>query len=252
LKSQFNGCTDKRANLIIWIGKSKKERLTISTVHEGPFQEYISVTGAVIPKKTIYLDAAEGGQIEKIYVEAGSYVNQGQDILNMSNTDMLLEIMTREAEFFQLNNDLRNAQLILKQNELALRAQLLELDYKTKLLRQKLAALTIKAPVSGHLTALNAEIGESKKQGGGLAKSTFWMDSRSVFRWMNITLPESISDRPVNLHMITIAIILKNWSCSKTVGSMNLIYSPQTRGIRREENKQPLRSLRLERSRRLI
>jgi HlyD family secretion protein len=33
------------------------------------------------------------------------------------------------------------------------------------LARQKLAALTIKAPVSGHLTALNAEIGESKKRG---------------------------------------------------------------------------------------
>ena len=213
----------------------KRERLTVSTVRQGLFQEYIPVSGAVIPKRTIYLDAVEGGRVEKIYVEAGSYVKQGQNILTMSNTDMLLDIMTREAEFFQLNNDLRNAQLVLEQNELDLRAQLLELDFKLKLLRQKyrrekkllnkkiiaavqfedtkteyeylgqkkkitqrtfehdsrfrkhqirqikaslkrmetnlglarrkLAALTIKAPVSGHLTALNAEIGESKKRG---------------------------------------------------------------------------------------
>lgn len=115
----------------------KRERLTVSTVRQGLFQEYIPVTGAVVPKKTFYLDAVEGGRVEKIYVEAGSYVEQGQNILSMSNTDMLLDIMTREAEFFQLNNDLRNAQLILEQNELDLRTRLLELDYKIKLSRQK-------------------------------------------------------------------------------------------------------------------
>ncbi len=31
--------------------------------------------------------------------------------------------------------------------------------------RQKLEELTIKAPVAGHLTSLNAETGESKKRG---------------------------------------------------------------------------------------
>ena len=213
----------------------KRERITISTVHEGPFQEYIPVIGSVIPKKTIYLDAVEGGRIEKRYSEAGSYVKKGQHILTLTNTDMLLDIMTREAEFFQLNNDLRNARLVMEQNELDLRSQLLELDYKIKqlkrkyqrekqlmkkkiipavqyedtkteyeylrqkkeltrhtfdhdtrfrkhqikqieaslkrmatnlgLARQKLTDLTLKAPIDGHLTALNAEIGESKKQG---------------------------------------------------------------------------------------
>jgi HlyD family secretion protein len=213
----------------------KKERITIATVHEGPFQEYIPVIGSVIPKKTVYLDAVEGGRVEKVYVEAGTFVKKGRSILTLANTDMLLDIMNREAEFFQLNNDLRNAQLIMEQNQLNLQSQLLELDYRIKqskrkyhreqilrnkeiiaaeqfeetkteyeylgrkkeltqrtyeqdtrfrkhqikqieaslermeanlkIAKQKLDDLTIKAPFTGHLTSLNAEIGESKKRG---------------------------------------------------------------------------------------
>jgi HlyD family secretion protein len=218
----------------------KRERITIATVHQGVFQEYIPVIGAVIPKKTIFLDAAEGGRVEKRFVEAGAYVSKGQKILTLANTDMLLDIMNREAEFIQLNNDLRNAQLIMEQNELELRSQLLEIDYKIKQLKrkyqrekklmdkkiiaaeqfedtkteyeylrqkkeltqrtfdhdtrfrkhqikqieaslkrmdsnlkiakQKLADLTLKAPDTGHLTSLSAEIGESKKQGERLGQ----------------------------------------------------------------------------------
>ena len=42
----------------------ERERITVSTVTRGPFQEYIPVTGNVIPIKTIYLDAIEGGRVE--------------------------------------------------------------------------------------------------------------------------------------------------------------------------------------------
>lgn len=218
----------------------KKERLTISMVRRGPFQEYIPVIGTVIPKKTIYLDAVEGGRVETRYIEAGTFVKKGQHLLTLANTDLLLDIMNREAEFFQLNNDLRNAQLVMEQNQLDLQSKLLELDYKTKQLkrkyarektlrkkdiipaeqyedtkteydylcrkkeltrrtfeqdsrfrknqikqikaslermdanlnmaRQKLEELRIKAPVTGHLTSLNAETGESKKRGERLGQ----------------------------------------------------------------------------------
>jgi len=218
----------------------KRERITIAAVHQGTFQEYIPVIGAVIPKKTIFLDAAQGGRVEKRFVEAGTYVSNGQKILTLVNTDMLLDMMNREAEFIQLNNDLRTATLALEQNELDLRSQLLELDYQIKRLKQKylrekklmikkiiapvqyedtkteyeyfrrkkeltqrtfdhdsryrkhqikqiaaslntmeanleiakqqLSDLTLKSPAAGHLTSLNAEIGELKKQGERLGQ----------------------------------------------------------------------------------
>ncbi|TFH02046.1 MAG: efflux RND transporter periplasmic adaptor subunit, partial [Calditrichales bacterium] len=77
--------------------KVTQDKITISTVVKGPFKEYIPVTGTVIPIKTVYLDAIEGGQVEKRFLEAGSMVSAGDEILMISNTNLLMDIMFREA-----------------------------------------------------------------------------------------------------------------------------------------------------------
>lgn len=65
-----------------------QDRIVVSTVYNGEFQEFIPVIGTVIPIKTIYLDAVEGGTVEQIYLEAGSFVNQGDPILKLTNTNL--------------------------------------------------------------------------------------------------------------------------------------------------------------------
>lgn len=220
--------------------KVSTERLVVSVVKRGEFQEFIPVIGTVIPIKTIYLDAIEGGSVEHLFLEAGSFVEQGDPILRLANTNLLLDIMYREAELFQQSNNLRNTRLAMEENRLALKAQLIELDYRIKqsrrdyntqkeladksliaqqqfeaaedeynyllatreltleshkqdsifrevqltqleeslvrmeanleVVKQNLDNLTIKAPVSGQLTSLNAEIGESKTRGERLGQ----------------------------------------------------------------------------------
>ncbi|MCH7939820.1 MAG: HlyD family efflux transporter periplasmic adaptor subunit [Candidatus Marinimicrobia bacterium] len=217
-----------------------RDRITIASVRYGKFQEFIPINGSIVPIRTLYLDAIEGGRVEKRFLEAGSYVNQGDPILQLSNTSLLLDIMYREAELFQQSNNLRNTQLAMEQNRLALQSELLELDYQFKkiarvnernrqLLEKNLISdrefdesndeydylvnrrrltmqshvqdsifratqvdqlkaslirmeenlalvklnqenLLIRAPVSGHLTSLNAEIGESKVRGERLGQ----------------------------------------------------------------------------------
>jgi HlyD family secretion protein len=122
---------------LFWSDKSSRlnvnqERLVISTVHHGEFQEFIPVIGTVIPIKTIYLDAVEGGTVEQIYLEAGSFVNKGDPILKLANTNLLLDIMYREAELFQQSNNLRNTRLAMEQNALIIKAQLLDLEFELK------------------------------------------------------------------------------------------------------------------------
>ncbi|MFH1998522.1 MAG: efflux transporter periplasmic adaptor subunit, partial [Planctomycetota bacterium] len=63
------------------------DRLIISTVEHDAFQEFIQVSGTVIPIKTNFLDAIEGGKVETVYLEAGSYVNKGDRILKLANTN---------------------------------------------------------------------------------------------------------------------------------------------------------------------
>ena len=109
-----------------------RDRITIASVRYGEFQEFIPINGSIVPIRPLYRDAMEGGRVEKRFLEAGSYVNQGDPILQLSNTSMLLDIMYREAELFQQSNNLRNTQLAMEQNRLALQSELLELDYRFK------------------------------------------------------------------------------------------------------------------------
>jgi HlyD family secretion protein len=218
----------------------KTERITVSTVTRGPFQEFIPVMGNVLPINTFYLNAVEGGRVEEIYLEAGSFVKKGDKILRLANTNLLLDIMWREAELFQQSNNLRNTRLsmeqyrlqlnqdlaavenelqqqkrtyerykelvkdnliskheyelakdqydyLIKNKELTIESQQNDLEFRQgqidaleaslkrmqdnlEIVKQKQENLTIKAPISGHLTALDAEIGQSKSPGQPLGQ----------------------------------------------------------------------------------
>lgn len=115
----------------------EEEKITISTVAKAPFQEFIPVTGNVLPRTTIYLDAVEGGRVEKIYIEAGSMAKKGDKILQLGNTNLLLDIMFREAQFFEQSNNLRNTRLLMEQNRLNLRQRLVEQDYQLERLKRQ-------------------------------------------------------------------------------------------------------------------
>ncbi|MBN1779508.1 HlyD family efflux transporter periplasmic adaptor subunit [bacterium] len=110
----------------------KSERITISTVQRGPFQEYIPVTGTVIPIKTVFLDAMEGGRVEMLFLEAGADVGIGDPILKLENTDLLLNILYREADLAEQSNYLRNTRLDMERNRLSLESQLVELNYQIR------------------------------------------------------------------------------------------------------------------------
>lgn len=108
----------------------KKDRITISTVVYGPFQEDIPIMGNVLPIDTRYLDTIEGGVVERIYVENGVLVKKGDKILTLSNTDLLINIMRSEAEVNRASNDLRATRLSLEQNRLRLENELAQVEYE--------------------------------------------------------------------------------------------------------------------------
>lgn len=108
--------------------KINSERLTISTVTGDYFQDYISVTASVEPYKTIYLDAIEGGRVEKILLEEGSMVQQGDAIAELSNTNLILEISNNEANVARAINELRTARLQMEMNAMELQNQIVQLE----------------------------------------------------------------------------------------------------------------------------
>lgn len=105
------------------------DRITIETVSRGPLQDYNNFTGNVIPIRTVYLDAMEGGRVEDILVEEGTLVEKGDVLLKLSNTNLHLSIMNREAELADQMNNLRSTRLLMEQNMLDLRKQALDTNY---------------------------------------------------------------------------------------------------------------------------
>jgi len=55
----------------------QNDRIVVSTVSTGEFDDYIPVRGQVAPLKTVFLDAIEGGRVESIHVEDGAQVQAG-------------------------------------------------------------------------------------------------------------------------------------------------------------------------------
>lgn len=113
------------------------EKISISSVKQGEFLEFIPVTGTVQPIETFYLDAIEGGIIQELARETGAMVEKGDTILLLANSNLQLEVLNREAQLYEQINNLRNTRLLLDQNTMALKDKLVGINYQLHLLKPK-------------------------------------------------------------------------------------------------------------------
>ena len=225
-------------------GKSKldvdTERLTISVIKKGPFQERIPINGVVSPLTTIYLDASDGGRVEQKYVEDGAILKKGDPIIRLSDPDLELQLagqqtnvtaqqiqmqiaqnqaeqntITKLQNMADIDNTFRDAERVykldkdlyakkaiglqeyqiavntyqyqlekrrltkqilsqdtalVKQSESQSKQQIAQMKDALKVMQEKVNDLTVRAPIDGQLTSLDAEVGQSKNKGEHLAQ----------------------------------------------------------------------------------
>jgi len=116
---------DKRSKLNVEVDK-----LTVSTVSQGKFDEFIVVTGVVQPLKTIQLDAIVGGYVTEKLIEGGNMVKQGDVLLKLENQNLKLSFLQSETEASRLVNDLQNTRQSLRIARFNLQKTLSELDFQ--------------------------------------------------------------------------------------------------------------------------
>ena len=110
--------------------RAEKDKLTVSTVEDGLFNDYITVIGQVEPILTIFLDVEEGGKVEEKLIEEGEMVKKGDIILKLRNNDLNLSIMNSESSMAYQTNELRNTQIQMEQQKIQNKQQLLQIDYE--------------------------------------------------------------------------------------------------------------------------
>lgn len=119
----------------------ERDRLTIVAVEDGPFQEYVAVTGTVHPLRTVVLDAVEGGQVVRRHVEEGDTVRGGQTLFTLRNDDLALEVLGSESQLEEQAAALRQNRLQMDASALDLEQQLAQLDYDVTRLERDEARL---------------------------------------------------------------------------------------------------------------
>lgn len=163
----------------------EKEKLTISTVQKGSFQEYIPVTGTVEPIQTVFLSALQGGIVERIYEESGVMVDSGEVILKLSNSDLRLNVLQRTTGITNQINQTRNSRLAINQNLLNLKNQLANAEMslaiaKAKYERQK--ELYEKKVITDKVFVETRENFQYQKKRYNLLYKSFKQDSSKAVR----------------------------------------------------------------------
>lgn len=216
------------------------DRVTIGSVSQGPFEDFIAVRATAAPFATNYLTADQGGAVQRVLAEDGASVKAGQALIVLANTTLQLQVASREADAAGQINALENTKLQLEETRFKYEHDLLDIEHQLSKLKGDLArdkvlldgnaiapatykqeeeeyayelklreatlasrdaeqkmranqlsrlqetlsrlngsmatakasldALTIRAPTDGRLTALDAEVGQSKAQGAVLGQ----------------------------------------------------------------------------------
>lgn len=110
--------------------RAEKDKLTISAVEDGQFNDYITVIGQVEPITTIYLDAIEGGQVEERFIEEGTMVKKGDVILRLENRQLYQTILNSEAALAEKENYLRNTRIGFETELIQSRKNILDNQYR--------------------------------------------------------------------------------------------------------------------------
>ena len=200
--------------------------LTIGTVTQGPFEDYIAVRGAVAPFIIDYLTTDQGGTVKQVLVEDGAMVKSGQPLIILSNPALQLQVAAQQLTFEQTrfkyrarpagyrtpdqqaerrpgarqdpagrqrhraqhlssrnrknmttNVKLRAATIASRDVEQQVRATQLTGGMRpgthVDVANAGVEALTIRAPMDGQLTALDADVGQSKAAGRGAGPGQF-------------------------------------------------------------------------------
>jgi RND family efflux transporter MFP subunit len=164
---------------------------TVSVIAPGrdTVTRTIGATGSLAARREIPVGVVgEGGQISRVYVDAGDWVEQGQVLASIERSVQTQQIVGQEAQVNAARADLH-----LAQNELDRALQLVsrgfiskaDVDRKTatrdsararvniadaqlRELRARTARLDIRAPAGGYILERNVEPGQTVSQGSGV------------------------------------------------------------------------------------
>lgn len=158
--------------------KEKPISVDVDTIRLKNINEEGVFTGTFEPNKEVKISAETQGKINAVLVDVGSYVQQGQRLIQLDNSLLKLQLQTVEVQIEGLQDDV-NRYTILTEADAVQGVQLEKAKLGLKsakvqkaTLQEQINKTTIKAPFSGVVTAKLSEIGAFAAPGVPLLQIT--------------------------------------------------------------------------------
>ncbi|MGH8256456.1 MAG: efflux RND transporter periplasmic adaptor subunit [Steroidobacteraceae bacterium] len=103
--------------------------VTVATAERGAFHDLIPLSGTVVALNTVYVDAIEGGRVQHVLAQAGDWVTAGQPLVDLSNTQLQLNVLDNEGRLIESITQLQTYQTQLEQNRVANEKTLAQIAY---------------------------------------------------------------------------------------------------------------------------
>ena len=126
-----------------FLGQAKRSvrlpaaQVTIDEVQRGTYHDFTTLQGQVAPRDIIYLDALEGGQVQKVLVHAGDRITAGQPLVVFRNTQVQLNVAEEEGRLTESITGQQNYEKQLEQTRADNEKALAQIDYNIQRLKQQ-------------------------------------------------------------------------------------------------------------------
>jgi HlyD family secretion protein len=138
-----------------------ESELRIATVQQRMFRDDVLVRANAAPLHTVMLDALETGRVEEVLVSDGAQVSKGDLLFRLSNPQLRLNLVAREADRTQQISNLSNMRVGMETSQSEHERRLLDLTFavsQARRLRARYASLR----QSGYISASTFEDSEDK------------------------------------------------------------------------------------------
>lgn len=146
----------------------KGSPITVSGMVVSPrdFANVLTVSGSIEPNEQVQIRSEVSGIIRNLYFQEGSYVQKGQVLFNIDDTELQAQLLQMQTQEKLADENARRAALLLEkeaistqENDVA-RADLQSAKAQTQLIEAQIAKTKVRAPFNGKIGLRSVSAGE--------------------------------------------------------------------------------------------
>ncbi|MBS1776104.1 MAG: efflux RND transporter periplasmic adaptor subunit [Bacteroidetes bacterium] len=145
--------------------KEKPIAVSVDTIHLQNINDAAAYSGTFEPNKETKISAETQGKINVVLVDVGSYVQQGQTLIQLDNSLLKLQLQSVEVQIEGLEDDVKRYTILAEADAVqGIQLEKAKLGLKSakvqkSSLQEQISKTTIKAPFNGVVTAKLSEVG---------------------------------------------------------------------------------------------